>query len=110
MCKCRIALHDPERDLGIAVKRRILHEHPALFLREIRRMAHGVVIVVRCKRCLRTKSANVREAFGRAALGHKDMGEHAEDLRRPRDAAPMVAVRRRDERDLAQLLAVRGLL
>ena len=106
MCERGVALHDPTRDLRIAVKRRVLHEHPAALLREIRCMAHGVIVVVRCKRCLRTEPADVRQTLGRAALGHKDMGKQAEDLRRPRDAASVVAVRRRHERDLAQLVAV----
>ena len=106
MRKCRIALHDPKRDLGIAVERRVLHEHPALFLREVRCMAHGVVVVVRCKRCLRTEPADVRETLGRASLRHKDMGKQPKDLCRPCDTAPVVAVCRRDERDLAQAVAL----
>ena len=106
MCERGVALHDPTRDLRIAVKRRVLHEHPAALLRKIRCMAHGVIVVVRCKRCLRTEPADVRQTLGRAALGHKDMSKQAKDLRRPRDAASVVAVRRRHERDLAQLFTV----
>ena len=106
MCERGVALHDPTRDLRIAVKRRILYEHPAALLREIRCMAYGVIVVVRCKRCLRTEPADVCQTLGRAALWHKDMGKQSEDLRRPRDAASVVSVCRRHERDLAQLFAV----
>ena len=102
----RIPLHDPERNLRIALECRVLHEHPALFLRQICCVAHGVIIVVRRKGRLRAESADVCKALCRAALRHKDMGKEPEQLRRPRDTAPMVPVCRRHERDAAQLLAV----
>ena len=106
MGKRRVALHDPLRPLRIAAERRVLHEHPALFLRHLRGIAHGIVIVVGGERRLRAKSADVCQTLGRAALRHKDMRKNPEQLRRPRNTAPVVAVRRRDEGDAAQPLAV----
>ena len=106
MGKRRVALHDPLRPLRVTAERRVLHEHPALFLCHLRRIAHGIVIVVGGERRLRAKSADVCQTLGRAALRHKDMRKNPEQLRRPRDTAPVVAVRRRDEGDATQPLAV----
>ena len=106
----RISLHDPERDLRVAVERRVLHQHPALLLCHRRRMAHRIIVVVCRERGLCAEAANVREALGRAALGHKNVCKETEQLRRPCNAAPVIAVRRRDEDDIAETLAVRRLL
>ena len=106
MGKRRVALHDPLRPLRVAVERRVLHEQPALFLRHLRCIAHGIIIVVGGKRCLCTESANVRQTLRGAALRHKDTGKQPKELCRPRHTAPVVAVRCRDEGDAAQPLTV----
>ena len=73
-------------------------------------MTHSVIVVVRRKRRLRAEPANVRQTLGRAALGHEYVRKEPEQLCRPRDAAPMVAIRRRHERERAQPLAILRLL
>ena len=106
MGKCRVALHDPLRPFRVTAERRVLHEHPALFLCHLRGIAHGIVIVVGGERRLCAEPADVRQTLGRAALRHKDMRKNPEQFRCPRDTAPVIAVRRRDESDAAQSLAV----
>ena len=100
--KRSISLHDPPRDLGVSLERRILQENPALFPRQCRRVTRGIIIVVGGKGCLRTESADVRQTLGRAAARHEHLREQAEQLRCPCHTAPMVAVRRSDEREPAQ--------
>ena len=101
----RVALHDPPRDVLIALPCGILHHDPAVFLCTAVGMAHGIVIIhVRDGR-IGAKCLNVVQTLRRAPLWHKYHALLAEPVGSPCDTAAVVAVCCGDKGKLTQLLA-----
>ena len=104
-CHGAVALHDPARNLLIAIPGRILHNHAVLGLGGLLRSKADAVIVVQVlDRDLGAFLRDVVVARLRRALRHVHDGLLMEALRCPGDAAAMVAVRRREERGLAEVM------
>ena len=93
-----VALHDPCGDIFIAGPRGILYQEPAVFLRQLCRIAHGIVI-----RQVGDGDIGIADLpdglrpdlYG--ASRHEHMGAAAQHSRSPRDTPSVVSVRGGDE-------------
>ena len=90
-----VALHDPGRDLLIALPGGILHHDAVLgLLRELRGLPHALIIVHLGDPGLRVLRLDVIQPRHRGALRHDDDGLLMELIRCPGDAPSVVSVGR----------------
>ena len=105
-CHGAVPLHDPGRDLLVAVPRGILHHDAVLCL-----LCHGVchahtfIVIVIFDRCLSSLSEDVVQPCLRSALWHEDNRLLSQLVCRPGDSAAVVAVCRGEKGRLAEFLS-----
>ena len=88
-----VALHNPRRDLGVALPRGVLHDHAMLgLLGLLGSKAHAVVVVELLDRDLGTLLGDVVEAGLRGALGHVHHSVLVQAVGSPCHAATVVAI------------------
>ena len=92
-----------ERNLLIAVPRGVLHENPAVFRGVVAGETDAVVISEIHDGRIRAELSDIFKPFAGSAFRHIDDAFLAEAVGGPCDAAAVVAVGRRDERQFAEL-------
>ena len=99
-----VALHDPARDLLVAIPGGVLHDHAVLGLGGLGGgHAHAVVVVDVLDRDLGALLGDVVEPRLRRALGHVHDGLLVQLVCRPGDAAAVVAVGGREKGGLTEV-------
>src|SRR5690606_40213273 len=98
----RVALHNPAGHVLVALPRRIRDDLPAVLLGVDHDLAHGVVVCAVHDAHLRTVAGDGVDARLRGELVHVDHRAQMQGVGRPGHAAPVVAVGRGGEGEVAE--------